>query len=241
MFSYKLLPQHRKTVVCIFSNPFYVGVRLRLSPQPKTSKERGDQKRWKMQNLSHLVTPRCYDREEKCLWTATWQFIVKRRKIVSSQTCYKSLSVSFNCSTFYQCSAHFCEWVTTSFPLFLHKVVHFSFTLLTLRFAAVSMALNAIVICFRISCFILFVFVLINFAINTACFTSNFRYFHNFLRKKVTLCISVNFSLILTPGISSKEFSAAILLLQVDRRRQKTLLGKVVKPVKLFVYIYIER
>ena len=94
------------------------------------------------------------------------------------------------------------------------------------------MALDAIIICPRISCFILFVFVLINFAINTACFTSNFRYFHNFLRKKVTLCISVNFSLILTPGISSKEFSAAILLLQVDRRWQKTFLGKVVKPVK---------
>ena len=62
-----------------------------------------------------------------------------------------------------------------------------------------------------------------------------FRYYQNFLRKKVTLCISVKS---LTPGISSKEFSAAILLLQVDRRRQKTLLGKVVKPVKLFVYIY---
>ena len=92
------------------------------------------------------------------------------------------------------------------------------------------MALDAIVICFRTSCFILFVFVLINFAINTACLTSNFRYFHNFLRKKVTFCISVNFSL--TPGISSKEFSAAILLLQVDRRWQKRFLGKVLKPVK---------
>lgn len=176
-------------------------------------------------NLSHLVTPRCYDHEEKCLWTATWQFIVKRRKIVSSQTCYKSLSVSSNHSTFYQCSAtaflsvsrhHFSSVPPQGRPLFFH------FT-----YISVCSCFNG----FERNCN-LFPYILLYFVrvcADKLCYQycllyfKLFRYYHNFLHKKVTLCISVKS---LTPGISRKEFSIAILLLQVDRRWQKNPLGK---------------
>lgn len=56
-------------------------------------------------------------------------------------------SVSFNCPTFYQCSA--TAFLSVNYRQFsfvpLRRVVHFSLTFLTLQFAAVSMAFMAIV------------------------------------------------------------------------------------------------
>lgn len=126
-------------------------------------------------------------------------------------------SVSFNCSTFYQCCATAFLSVSHHQSSFvpLKQVVHFSFTLLTLRFAAASMAFMAIVLNLFPYIMLCFVFV----CANTLClqyrliFFKRFSYYHNFLRRKVSFAFpaaAFNYSYLCQLLIDTGDFKQRI-------------------------------
>ena len=118
----------------------------------------------------------------------------------------------------------------SSFFAVLWRFVLFSFTSLTLQCAvrcAVPTAFTAIANSSHTLCFILLVFVLVNFDFSTAWFSSNFwviiaiscaeKFGFRFLQAVLTISTSLDCSLMIpVTSSSSKEFLSAILVLKVD-------------------------